>query len=114
MKKRKARKERNPKTGEVNHHQSFQDRGIHKAGPLAEEKSLIYHKERLFVDAAISGEANTLIHLLPLGDVSEATLQALAASLQPIFGVPVISHDPVDLPASSYDPERRRYSAPRF
>jgi len=52
-----------------------------------------------------------LIHLLPLGEVSEATLQSLAASLQPIFGVPVISHDPVDLPASSYDPERRRYSA---
>lgn len=91
VKKRKARKGKNPKTGEVNHHQSFQDRGI-RAGPLAEGKSLIYHTERLFAAAAISGEANTLIHLLPLGDVSDVTLQSLAASLQSIFGVPAVPH----------------------
>lgn len=52
-----------------------------------------------------------MIHLLPLGNVSEATLQFLASSLQPIFGVPIIPRDPVDLPASSYDPQRHRYSA---
>lgn len=52
-----------------------------------------------------------MIHLLPFGDVSEATLQILAASLRPVFGVPVIPHDPVDLPPSSYDSERRQYSS---
>lgn len=52
-----------------------------------------------------------MIHLLSHGDVSEATLQSLAASLQQIFGVPVIPHDPVDLPASNYDLERRQYSS---
>ncbi|TAK07879.1 MAG: hypothetical protein EPO39_05650 [Candidatus Manganitrophaceae bacterium] len=52
-----------------------------------------------------------MIHLLPLGDVSEATLQFLASSLQRVFDLPVIPHDPVDLPPSSYDPERRQYSS---
>lgn len=52
-----------------------------------------------------------MIHLLPFGDISKTTLQILAASLQPIFGVPIIPHDPVDLPPSSYDSERRQYSS---
>ncbi|NKE72811.1 archaemetzincin family Zn-dependent metalloprotease [Candidatus Manganitrophus noduliformans] len=52
-----------------------------------------------------------MIHLLPFGDVSQATSQTLAASLHPIFGVPVIPHDPVDLPPSSYDSERRQHAA---
>jgi len=62
-----------------------------KLAPSLKE-SFFYPIERLFAAAAISGEANTLIHLLPLGDVSDATLQSLAASLQPIFGVPAVPH----------------------
>lgn len=52
-----------------------------------------------------------MIHLLPLGEVSGATLRALASSLQRIFDLAVIPHDPVNLPPSSYDPERRQYSS---
>lgn len=55
-----------------------------------------------------------MIHLLPFGDIPEGTLQTLAASLHPIFGVPIIPHDPVDLPPSSYDPERRQHAAARI
>lgn len=52
-----------------------------------------------------------MIHLLPFGDIPEAAPETLAASLHPIFGAPIIPHDPVDLPPSSYDPVRRQHSA---
>lgn len=52
-----------------------------------------------------------MIHLLPLGDLSESIVQNLAPSLQEVFGVPVIPHDPVDLPLSSYDPSRYQHSS---
>ncbi|NKE70304.1 archaemetzincin family Zn-dependent metalloprotease [Nitrospiraceae bacterium HYJII51-Mn-bac16s-1-B09] len=58
-----------------------------------------------------SGKGSPLIHLLPLGEVSGATLRALASSLQRVFDFAVILHDPVDLPPSSYDPERRQCSS---
>ncbi|MFQ5779396.1 MAG: archemetzincin, partial [Nitrospiria bacterium] len=52
-----------------------------------------------------------MIHLLPLGDLSESIVQDIAPSLQEIFGVPVIPHDPVDLPPSSYDQSRDQHSS---
>lgn len=57
-----------------------------------------------------------MIHLLPLGEVSEATFRDLVSSLQRVFDLPVIPHDPVDLPPvdlppSSYDPQRRQYAS---
>jgi len=50
-----------------------------------------------------------MIHFLPIGEVFPVTLEDLASSLKEVYGVPVVVHEPVSLPASSYDPTRNQY-----
>ncbi len=52
-----------------------------------------------------------MIHLLPIGVVSGSILQSLADSLKEVFKIPAVIHEPVSLPASSYDPARHQYSS---
>ncbi len=49
-----------------------------------------------------------MIHLLPIGEVSGQTLEGLSTSLQKVFSVSVVLHEPVGLPASSFDPTRHQ------
>jgi archaemetzincin len=50
-----------------------------------------------------------MIHLLPIGEISGSILEGLSTSLQKVLGVPVVVHEPVSLPASSFDSARRQY-----
>jgi len=52
-----------------------------------------------------------MIHLLPIGGVSRSILESLTTSLKKVYKVPSVIHEPVSLPASSYDPERGQYSS---
>ena len=52
-----------------------------------------------------------MIHLLPIGGVSRSILESLITSLKKVYNVPAVIHEPVSLPASSYDPERGQYSS---
>ena len=50
-----------------------------------------------------------MIHLLPIGEILGSILEGLPSSLQKVFGVPVIIHEPVGLPASSFEATRHQY-----
>jgi archaemetzincin len=52
-----------------------------------------------------------MIHLLPIGVVSKSILESLASSLKKVYKISAGIHEPVSLPASSYDPERHQYSS---
>lgn len=50
-----------------------------------------------------------MIHLLPVDEVSSSILETLGSSLQEVFGVHAVIHEPVGLPATSYEPARHQY-----
>ena len=50
-----------------------------------------------------------MIHLLPVDEVSSSILENLGSSLQEVFGVHAVIHEPVGLPATSYEPARHQY-----
>lgn len=52
-----------------------------------------------------------MIHLFPIGEVLAGALEGLISPLEEIYAVPVVIHDPVGVPASSYDPARRQHSS---
>ncbi len=52
-----------------------------------------------------------MIHLLPIGEISGSILEGLSTSLQKVFGVPIVVHEPVSLPASSFDVARHQYQS---
>lgn len=52
-----------------------------------------------------------MIHLLPFDNLSDSIIGDLGPSLEPLFNVPIMQHDPVGRPASGYDPERAQYSS---
>jgi len=52
-----------------------------------------------------------MIHLVPIGVVSRSMLDSLAASLKEVYRIPAVIHEPVSLPASSYDSGRGQYSS---
>jgi archaemetzincin len=47
-----------------------------------------------------------MIHLFPIGEISGSILEGLSSSLQKVLGVPIVVHEPVSLPASSFDAAR--------
>ncbi len=52
-----------------------------------------------------------MIHLIPLDHRSGEIIEDLGSSLEALFEVPILQHEPTTLPASGYDPEREQYSS---